>query len=61
MSQGKSKTMSMQNFWGVEAVYYGIVQEENAGKTDVNRDRFTMSVSTDKMQDIVILSWPGAL
>ena len=33
MSQGKSKTMSMQIFWGVEAVYYGIVQV-------VNRDFF---------------------
>ena len=38
------------------------------GKTDDNRDWFTMSVSTGKMQgseslitDIVILSWPGAL
>ena len=29
MSSGKSKTMPMQMFWGVEAVYYGIVQEEN--------------------------------
>ena len=29
MSQGKSKTMPMQFFWGVEAVYYGIVQVEN--------------------------------
>ena len=29
MSQGKSKTMPMQIFWGVEAVYYGIVQVEN--------------------------------
>ena len=26
MSQGKSKTMPMQIFWGVEAVCYGIVQ-----------------------------------
>ena len=26
MSQGKSKAMPMQIFWGVEAVYYGIVQ-----------------------------------
>ena len=38
------------------------------GKTDDNRNQFTMSVSTDKMRgseslitDIVILSWPGAL
>ena len=29
MSQGKSKTMPMQ-IWGVEAVYYGNVQVENA-------------------------------
>ena len=29
MSQGKSKTMPMQTFLGVEAVYYGIVQVEN--------------------------------
>ena len=29
MSQGKSTTMSMQMFWGVEAVYYGIVQVVN--------------------------------
>ena len=29
ISQGKSKTMRMQIFWGVEAVYYGIVQVEN--------------------------------
>ena len=29
MSQGKSKTMPMQIFLGVEAVYYGIVQVEN--------------------------------
>ena len=26
MFQGKSKTMIMQIVWGVEAVYYGIVQ-----------------------------------
>ena len=38
------------------------------GKTDDDRNQFTMSVSTDKMRgseslitDIVILSWPGAL
>ena len=30
MSQGKSKTMPMQIFLGVEAVYYGIVQVENS-------------------------------
>ena len=29
MSSGKSKKMPMQTFWGVEAVYYGIVQVEN--------------------------------
>ena len=29
MSQGKSKTMLMEMFLGVEAVYYGIVQVEN--------------------------------
>ena len=29
MSQGKSKTMPMQFFGGVEAVYYGIVQVVN--------------------------------
>ena len=29
MSQGKSKTMPMQIFGGVEAVYYGIVQVVN--------------------------------
>ena len=29
MSSGKSKTMPMQIIWGVEAVYYGIVQVEN--------------------------------
>ena len=29
MSQGKSETMPMQIFWGVEAVYYGIVQVVN--------------------------------
>ena len=29
MSQGKSKTMPMQFFGGVKAVYYGIVQVEN--------------------------------
>ena len=29
MSSGKSKTMPMQIFWGVLAVYYGIVQVEN--------------------------------
>ena len=29
MSQGKSKTMPMQIFLGVEAVYYGIVQVVN--------------------------------
>ena len=29
MSSGKPKTMPMQIFWGVEAVYYGIVQVEN--------------------------------
>ena len=28
MSQGKSKTMPMHIFWGLEAVYYGIVQVE---------------------------------
>ena len=28
MSLGKSKTMFMQIFWGVEVVYYGIVQVE---------------------------------
>ena len=35
MSSGKSKTMPMQIFWGVEAVYYGIVQVEN-GSGDGN-------------------------
>ena len=30
MSSGKSKTMPMQIFWGVEAVYYGIVQVERS-------------------------------
>ena len=41
---------------------------EQNGKTDDNRDQFTMSVSTGKMQgseslitDKAILSWPGAL
>ena len=29
MSRGKSKTIPMQNFWWVEAVYYGIVQVVN--------------------------------
>ena len=29
MSQGKSKAMPMQMFWGFEAVYYGIVQVVN--------------------------------
>ena len=29
MSQEKSKTMPMQIFWAVKAVYYGIVQVEN--------------------------------
>ena len=29
MAQGKSKTMPMHIFRGVEAVYYGIVQIEN--------------------------------
>ena len=29
MSQKKSKTMPMQIVFGVEAVYYGIVQAEN--------------------------------
>ena len=39
-----------------------------AGKTDINRDQFTMSVSTGRMQgsaslitDMVTLSNPGAL
>ena len=36
MSQGKSNTMPMQIFWGVEAVYYGIVQV-------VNKDNFIWS------------------
>ena len=29
MSQEKSKTMTMQIFWGVKEVYYGILQVEN--------------------------------
>ena len=29
MSQEKLQTMSMQNFWGVKEVHYGIVQVEN--------------------------------
>jgi len=29
MSQEKSKTMLMQNFWGVKEVFYGIVQVGN--------------------------------
>ena len=36
MSQGKSKTMPMQIFLGVEAGYYGIVQVENWLKTVEN-------------------------
>ena len=34
MSQGKSKTMPMQIFLGVEAVYYGIVEVENTKKNE---------------------------
>ena len=30
MSSRKSETTPMQIFWGVEAVYYGIVQVENS-------------------------------
>ena len=30
MSQAKFQTMSMQNFWGVKEVHYGIVQVVNA-------------------------------
>ena len=33
MSQGKSKTMPMQIFLGVEVVYYGIVQVVNILET----------------------------
>ena len=29
MSQEKLETMSMQNFWGVKEVHYGIVQVVN--------------------------------
>jgi len=29
MSQEKLQTMSMQNFWGVKEVHYGIVQVVN--------------------------------
>ena len=29
ISQGKFKTMPMQTFWGLEAVYYGIAQVVN--------------------------------
>ena len=36
MSQGKSKTMPMQIFLGVEAVYYGIVQVENSTENSEN-------------------------
>ena len=34
MPQGKSKTMPMQMFWGLEAVYYGIVQVVNVPFTE---------------------------
>ena len=40
MSQGKSNTMPMQIFSGVEAVYYGIVQVENISIRD---EEFTAS------------------
>ena len=30
MSQEKLQTMSMQNFWGIKEVHYGIVQVVNA-------------------------------
>ena len=36
MSQGKSKTMPMQIFLGIEAVYYGIVQVENSTENSGN-------------------------
>ena len=40
MSQGKSKTMPMQFFWGVEAVYYGIVQVVNPRNNTKYKVRF---------------------
>ena len=45
MSSGKSKTMPMQIFWGVEAVYYGIVQVENSEKCVVGQARSLISPS----------------
>ena len=56
MSQEKLQTMSMQNFWGVKEVHYGIVQVVNRwkeleiirpgkGEKDASAPRLLMVVS----------------